>query len=78
MTAVLEKVDRALNEAPAAEVARFAPQKYRAASSASSLAIIHTDIRNKTINSLDDDIKRVEDHLLQLKSVRDELKRIIG
>lgn len=78
MTAVLENVDRALNETPSAEVARFAPAKYRAANSAGSLSVIHNDIRNKTISSLADDIKRVEEHLQQLKAVHDELKRIVG
>jgi hypothetical protein len=76
MTAVLENVDRATSAAGASFNAP--PTKYRSASSAASLSAIHTDIRNKTISSLDEDIRRVEDHLLQLKSVRDELKRIIG
>jgi hypothetical protein len=78
MAAVLENVDKALNEQPSPEVAKFAPAKYRGVSSSASLSVIHTDIRNKTINSLDDDIRRVEEHLTQLKAVRDELKRIIG
>ena len=80
MTAVLENVDRALNEAqaPSAEVTKFAPAKYRGASSAASLSVILTDIRNKTINSLDDDIRRVEEYVLQLKAVRDHLKHING
>jgi len=80
MTAVLDNVDRALNEttAPNPEVARFAPAKYRGANSSGSLSVIHTDIRSKTIPSLEDDIRRVEEHLMQLKAVRDELKRIVG
>lgn len=77
MTQILENVDKAINETPS-EVARFVPNKYRSVNSSASLSVIHTDIRNKTINSLDDDIRREEEHLIQLKSVRDELKRIIG
>lgn len=72
-----------INETPErvpvpAEVAKFAPNKYRSLSSTQSLQAIHTDIRNKTIAALDEDIRRVEDHLAQLKTVRDELKRLIG
>lgn len=77
----LKRLDKDINaeaQEPGPEVARFAPQKYRSLSGAQSLQAIHTDIRNKTITTLDEDIRRVEEHLTQLKSVRDELKRLIG
>jgi hypothetical protein len=76
--AVMDGLERAIIEphVSSAEVTKFAPQKYRGGNA--SLSANLTDMRNKTVLALEDDIRRQEDQLAQLKAVLADLKRIIG